>query len=221
MTCTESSELLQERLDGNATADLASLEQHLAACPACRERHAAAERLRRGLLLRTAPTAPDGLTDLIVAGVLRDRRLRRRRRWLTAAVALAASLLLALAIWQRSSTETPVVEVVKRDTPAPTVPMSLNESVAEAGSAVADLTRRTAGETLDNTRDLLPMTVPETSLASAGDWQQTLEPPTRSLREVGQIAATGLEPVTGSARRAVDLFLRELPTVKPNDKQGS
>jgi hypothetical protein len=38
-----------------------------------------------------------------------------------------------------------------------------------------------------------------------------MEPPTRPLREAGEGVSEGLEPVTTSARRAVDLFLRELP----------
>ncbi len=40
-----------------------------------------------------------------------------------------------------------------------------------------------------------------------------------SLREAGQNVSSGLEPVANSARRAVNLFLRELPPVEPGKKQ--
>jgi hypothetical protein len=37
----------------------------------------------------------------------------------------------------------------------------------------------------------------------------------RSLVEAGQGVSAGLEPVANSARRAVQIFLREIPSVDP------
>ncbi len=87
---------------------------------------------------------------------------------------------------------------------------SLRDSMAEAGSAVVSLTRRTADETVEQTRILtevlpMPMNVfdavppmPEQPIATA--WQET-----------SQRVATGFEPVTNSARRALSMLLRENP----------
>jgi hypothetical protein len=87
---------------------------------------------------------------------------------------------------------------------------SLRDSMAEAGTAMVALTRRTADETVEQTRILAevlpsPMNVfeavppmPEQPIASA--WQET-----------SQRVATGFEPVTNSARRALSMLLRENP----------
>jgi hypothetical protein len=40
------------------------------------------------------------------------------------------------------------------------------------------------------------------------------------LREAGEGVGDGLEPVTNSARRAVDLFLRELPPMDLGANSG-
>lgn len=87
---------------------------------------------------------------------------------------------------------------------------SLRDSMAEAGTAMVSLTRRTADETVEQTRILtevlpMPMNVfeavppmPEQPIASA-------------LQETSQRVATGFEPVTNSARRALSMLLRESP----------
>jgi hypothetical protein len=92
--------------------------------------------------------------------------------------------------------------------PAP-APPSLRENVEEATSAVASLTRRTAGETVEQGRLLLPaVSLPAPEQAALAE---PLEPPVESLRQAGQGVTTSLAPVTTSARRAVDLFLRDIP----------
>jgi len=90
--------------------------------------------------------------------------------------------------------------------------------MAEATSAVASLARKTADETVSNGQLLVP-SVPlgmpaEEALAPPQD------PPAQSLRQAGQGVATGLEPVATSARRAFDLFLRDMPPVTPEAKSG-
>ena len=78
--------------------------------------------------------------------------------------------------------------------------------------AVVSLTRRTADETIDQTRLLLPVNIPQASLSAAPELRQVLEPPAQSLREIQESMSVGLEPVATSARRAVGFFLREIPT---------
>jgi hypothetical protein len=103
--------------------------------------------------------------------------------------------------------------MVKNDgNPGPaTAEPSLNQSVEEARSALVALVNRTADETLGPGKALLPTALPVSPLPAPDAWQQTLEPPVESLREAQQNVALGLEPVTNSARRAVNLFLREMP----------
>ena len=226
MNCSDCQELLQQYLDGTPLAERALFDQHVAACPECREWHAAAQRLTTGLRLLVAPAPPSGLTARIISGVLADRHARQRfRRQLTVGAALAASLLLvALAgyFWTRtgdvnptpSGTNPPVANNQPVETPAPP---SLRDSVAEVGSAVASVTRRTAGDTVEQARQWLPA-VPTPALSESSVLEQTLDPPARSLREAGQGVSAGFEPVTSSARRALDLFLREIPPMESDGK---
>ena len=79
-----------------------------------------------------------------------------------------------------------------------------------AGEAVASLTTRTADQTVDQTRILFPI-VPSTSLADLD--LVPPEAPAKPLREAGENLTAALSPVAASARRAVDLFLRDVPPV--------
>jgi hypothetical protein len=220
MTCDDCRQRLQAWLDGDPPgAD--GLDAHLAACPACRALDAAARRLRVGLLAAPAPVPPSGLADRIVAGVLADRRRqqRARRRLVFAGFALAAAACLTVALllprWghpDESAAAPATGKEIAQQVP-PAAPPSLNENVAEATEAVASLARRTADETLTSGQLFVPA-VPREVLGSP------LEPPAESLREAGQGVATGLAPVTSSARRAFDLFLRDIPPVAPEAKSG-
>jgi hypothetical protein len=197
--------------------------------------HAAAQRLEAGL--RGLPTSlpPAGLVDRIVARVLAERQVGTRfRRRVLAVASLAAGLLLAAAggyVWLRPKGTEPVnpqppapmavkpVEVPQPpDKPAPAAPrVSLNQSVSDAGSAMASLTRRT----VEDSRDLLPGTMSPPTLPAAGSLPpEFVGPPAQSLREAGQGMSAGFEPMTTSARRAVDLFLREIPPMEPEQKRG-
>jgi hypothetical protein len=94
--------------------------------------------------------------------------------------------------------------------------------MAEAGSAVVNITRRKADETVGQSWLFWPAVTPP-PLDDPSVLSQPLElggPPARSLREAGQSVSAGLEPVTSSARRAFDMFLRELPPVGAEDKPG-
>src|SRR5262245_46700391 len=99
MNCSESQQLLQDRLDGLPTSS-SGLTDHLAVCADCRSLHASAGRLLDGLRQLKAPGPRTDLAEIIVAEVLADRadRLTFRRR-LVAVSAVAAALLLAVAAW--------------------------------------------------------------------------------------------------------------------------
>jgi predicted anti-sigma-YlaC factor YlaD len=221
MTCSEIHQLLQRRLDGEPITDRGELGRHLADCPACRDLFASAQRLQECLQSLTSPVPPVDLSQRILGRWLEERRAQARwRRRLLTGVAVAAALLLAVFLGylrrpardDQPASSQPVPMVKNDGTPGPaTAEPSLNQSVEEARSALVALVNRTADETLGPGKALLPTALPVSPLPAPDAWQQTLEPPVESLREAQQNVALGLEPVTNSARRAVNLFLREMP----------
>jgi hypothetical protein len=229
MNCSASHELLQQRLDGT-WIESPELLEHLRGCSDCRALEKATRRLQDGLRLLAAPLPPPDLAVRIAGRVLLDRRRMRRRtrrRW-AVSLALAAGLLIALGLrldWRGQSlthdtgTREPEMTQVKstpQEAPAlPPASPTLRESVTEAGEAVASLTSKTADETVNSTRWLVGK-VPSPSLPKVD--LASIESPTRPLREAGQGVSAGLEPVTNSARRAVGLFLRELPPMEGGPK---
>jgi hypothetical protein len=222
MECSEFQHELQRRLDGDGTGDGADIERHLASCSSCRELQAAAIRLIQALDGQAAPVPPGGMNDRIVSLILSEvsARQQSRKRW-NRRFALAASLLLAVALgyslWQsrqRSGSSDADALVKNEEKVAPSqAPPSLN--IQEAGNTLVALVNRTADETVGQGRVLLPRGVSTPTLSSPEAWQPNLEPGTQSLREAQEGVAVGFEPVTSSARRAVNLFLREIPPMEP------
>jgi predicted anti-sigma-YlaC factor YlaD len=212
MNCSESQNLLQQRLDGEPIADRAALDRHLAECPECRGLHAAATRLEEGLQELLPSLPPARLRDSIVSAALADHaeRKHKRRLWLVG-FAVAASVLfilmnLAAVHWNRPAATSPLPIAATQPE------KGVRDNVAEAGSAVVSLTLRTADETREQTRlltEALPMATPLPPLDAT---PPGLDAPVQTvLQEAGQRVSSGLEPVTSSARRAFSMFLREAP----------
>jgi len=216
MSCSEFQQRLQQRLDGEPKPEPNPIERHVVQCSACRALEAAADRLEEGLRLLRPPAAPDDLGQRIVAGVLADQRHRLRYRRLALAGAVAASLLLAVFLgysWRPAPPEA-MVKDSKRQEPAAvaTHDASLDESVHEASTALVSLMNRTADQAVEQGRVLIPpVQVAMPALPPADAWQAPLEQPVASLRTARHGVAVGLEPVTNSAVRAVNLFWREIP----------
>jgi hypothetical protein len=211
MNCPDCRDRLQQWFDAR-TPDAAPPPL----CPVCAEWGVAAGRLDHGLRLLTAPPAPASLADRIVASI-RARR-RRRVRMLFAAAVVAAAATVLLAVWfnfpvgQPTKPEVNPPFALKESEPEPPAPsVNLRNSVAQAGSAMASLTSRTADETVAKTRALLPLT---------GDPFRAATTPARPPRETGESVTASLEPVADSARRAVSLFFRELPPMDAASKTG-
>jgi predicted anti-sigma-YlaC factor YlaD len=223
MNCRDFRELLQRRLDG-APGDPSALDAHRKECPQCAGLAAAADRLSAGLHRLAPPAPPADLTARVVGRVLQDRRARRhrRRRWASAGtLAVAASLLLAigLRVWRPAGPDAPPQPAPPPVAQAPVPPAetgTLRESVAEARSAVAALTSRTAEEAVARTRGLLPDL--GRSPLEEMDFSPPLEAP---LREAGQNVSAGLEPVADFSRRAVGQFLRDLSPMGVDVASGS
>jgi len=225
MNCCEFQNWLQQRLDGEASSTADDVEGHVAACASCRELQVVAGRLIQALGAQAAPAPPNGMSDQIMSLVLSDitSQHQARKRWnrrLGVTAALAASLLLAVALgysWLPSNrrpgppNSDSLVIKDEKSTPAQ-AQTSLN--IQEAGSALVALVNRTADETVGQSRVLLPQGVSAPTLPASEVWQPTLEPGADSLREAQEGVAQGFEPVTSSARRAVNLFLREIPPME-------
>jgi hypothetical protein len=219
MSCHAWQQLLQQHLDGGCDGEL---EHHLRSCPDCASEQPALRRLLDGIALLAPASPPIGLADRIAgqlaAEVRRQRQLRRRRLLGSlGALAAAAALLLVVGIrswWpvQGEGTHKPEAQARGTEEPLPR-PRSgeggkepLRDSLAQAGTAVASLTTRAASETMDQTASLLPR-LPAPSLEPIAPDSAPIEP----LREASAGVSAGLAPVADSARRAVGLFLRDLP----------
>jgi hypothetical protein len=215
MTCRACQQLLQRFLDGAADADL---ERHLASCPHCAAEQPALRKLLDGVALLRPPNPPAGLADLLTVRLCLEARRRKRlllRRRLTALAGLAAALVL-VALGVRTWRPAEIDPTPKGGSPSVKAPEgdknsapALRDSVAEAGVAVASLTTRTADATVGQTASLLPLLPAPTveALASA----PAIEGPIEPLREASAGVSAGLAPVADSARRAVSLFIRDLP----------
>jgi hypothetical protein len=228
MNCHDAHELLQQSLDGTPIESPEWLA-HLRQCGDCRALAAAGRRLQDGLRLLAAPSPPADLVTRIAERVLLDRRRacrRARRRW-AVSLALATGLFVALALrldWRGLPTGTevhPPAPVVKntptlKEKPAPT----LRESAAELGEVFTALSNQTADETVGQTRRWVSAATlsPEFRvLTDATPNSELRTPNSELLQAAGEGVSEGLEPVTTSARRAVGLFLRELPMeTEPN-----
>ena len=223
MNCHTWQDLLQQHLDGAAPPE--ALDRHLLDCPDCGSVRAEVRRLLDGLARLRPPRPPADLADRLTAGLLvevraRRARARRRRVGSLAGLAAAAAVLLTVGLWswwpvsggnldlKPALDDSLVARTRPNASERPAAP--LRDSMAQAGRAVAALTSRTASNTMERTSTLLPLVSgsaidPLTGGDAAGEPQ--LEP----LREAADGVSAGLAPVADQARRAVNLFFRDLP----------
>ena len=217
MNCDACLEQLHQTLDGTAPADRAALDQHLRDCAACRAYHETGRRLASGLKLLCPPVPPSDLTSRVVAAVLRERlaRYRLARRKLVVAMAIAASIVIAVAVrlWPGGPKPAPHVPDYVDNRHTDPEPRNLPEeklatprrSVENAVDAVASLTSRTTQRTIEETKRLLPLVEPQLPELP---WQPTL--PTVTLSGAGHGVSEGFEPVAMHARKAVSMLRRDL-----------
>jgi predicted anti-sigma-YlaC factor YlaD len=219
MTCRDWQHLLQAHLDGTTDA---GLEDHLRACPDCATQRQAIRRLLDGLALLASPAPPAGLSEHLTARLIAEDRTRRRQRLhrrLVPVLSLAAAALLVVVLgrifWPGPTAPVDPRPVVRLPDP-PAEP--LRDSVAQASTAVATLTARTASATVDQTATLLPL-VQGAALEPLAVAPTPLDPPIQPLREATEGVSAGLAPVADSARRAVNLFFRDLPMGRTEDER--
>jgi hypothetical protein len=204
--CAAAHAALQRRLDGEAFNEPEEVRLHGATCAVCRSYEEAARKLQAGLKLLEPESPPADFAQKVMAhGIAAPARPSRRFWWRAGAVvALAASVLLAI-YWIQDGHGQPVQpapETIVQRQEAPQQPQRLDASLDEAGDAVAALTRKAAPPPLD-------LHWPSLQLPSDAPLQQ-LEPAVASIQSVGQGAVFSVSPITSSAKRAADLFWREL-----------
>lgn len=223
--CADVEAALQTFLDGNAVDLVAATSAHCAVCLNCRDFVRAATHLQRTIPLLPRAAANPAVVDRIVAAVMADSVASRRapfdarRVWIWAAI--AASLLLTagaltIRLWpvgpQLPLHSAPDFAHVKPETPP-----ALRDQLADAGTAVVSLTRRTADQAVEPTRKLFPDGLGGKSLDVVGQLPKTMDPAVQSLQQVRQGAESGFEPVAHSARRALSMFL-DMPPLERDRK---
>src|SRR5262245_113177 len=164
MNCQDFRQHLQQLLDGQTVRDPLPFEQHSAECADCAGSYRAAVALGRGLKLLSPAAVPSRLSDRIVDQLLNEHRtlirLRTRRRW---SMAVAAGILLCrvggfLSLNRTRPTSEPLArapgqtgnEVSLAVRAEPT--LLVNQSLADARSALTSLVSQTAGEAIDSGR---------------------------------------------------------------------
>lgn len=224
--CRAFDRLANRVLDRELPPAALDADAHATHCPGCRAARAGVVRLLRRTfppVLAPTPGFADRVTRAAVADFRRRRMLRRAAR--VGIGALAASLLVgtwfasprspladrgAFARWWPAGVVRPVP--VPEAPPAPDStpdrqesPDSIRGRFAEAGSAVVSLTRKATDDTLAPALTLF--TAPAPSPVRPGRPAGELP---EALTELPQAAKAGLEPLTNTAKRAVNLFLRDV-----------
>jgi hypothetical protein len=219
-SCRAFEQALQDLLDG-AGELTAEAQAHRAACSTCAANERAARVLQRSMRAQPSIVPPAGWTDRLVSAVLADVETkpagRRSSARFVVLLAIAASLLLALAVWSRLG-RAPVTSSIP---PAPgpemlagktgPAPISVEASLEEAGDALAALTRRTTERTLEPALNLRAGSAGAPTLSIPDPLPDAMEPAAQSLAEVRLGASSGLSPMARTARRAFAMFLRDIP----------
>src|SRR5262249_25542875 len=211
--CEAGQAALQQLLDGLPDWDSPAAAAHRAVCPACREELSLS---RSWSQLTIVPVAvPPDLAPRLLSAAVRDPRRRTLVRTAGLALALAASIVVAVVgFWPTQPPEQgPVVVAPPAPAPAPSpeAPKPISDAVAEARNALVNLTMRTAAETRDGSARLLP----SPKMPELPDTADHLEP----LADARTGAVRSVEPVTSSARRAFDFILgAAAPPSRPNDQ---
>lgn len=201
--CERYEAAVQAVLDGEQPRT-ALTDPHAAACSACRQTAALAAVL---LAPRPKVAPPAGFAERVLPAVVADRRRVHVRRTLQIAVAsLAAAVVVA--VLATDGRQPPPSATATREAaappsePAPAALPSVDRSIAEARSALVSLTKRATEESLSPARNLF----------ASLDVPQPAAVPTSPPRPA---AASPVEPITNTAKRAIHLFIRDVGGLAP------
>lgn len=220
LECAAFLESVQIALDGEAALGSVLGLPHAEVCADCRQIALVAQRFQTCIV--PAIELPSGLAERILERAIDDRRIRVRTRWVSAAslATLAAGVVIAaFLVWPNSQAKPePSPEIVVLPPKEPSVavanPPRFDERMAEAGTAIASISRNAKDQTVTPTKNFIP----QAPLAISPEAPLDMEPAAATLAEIPQHARSGIEPVTSTTRRAVNLFLRDTgvsPSPKP------
>jgi len=207
--CTTARDSFHLYLDGDLPVETPESLEHRSRCASCRAWEQSLRLMLNTLANASSERPRAGLADRVLES-LKTQPVQPRstaRRWLAASLALAASIALAFFVMQPREKPADPVPAAMVVAPPVVEPRnaSLNESVNEANDAVAALTRK-ADKSL--TLNLPSLTLPK--LEMQADPLERLEPAVASIQDVRHGVVLSLTPMANSARKAADLFWKEV-----------
>ena len=202
---------IQAVLDGGVPASALVADPHVVGCATCRGRVRAAQLLLTAFPPRPVPVAvPSGLADRVLVGVRADRRRRSVARIVGIAAGLAVAV--ALVVWSPwRATDGPEVVVVPPKTEPAGPPIQVGKELARAGMALKEGSQAFVEPVTAAPKLFAALT--ETVTAPVVPPSPSVEPARQSLADLPDAARAGLEPVTGSARKAWNRLLRDVGAV--------
>ena len=216
--CRAARDALMKRLDGELQPESETVVAHRADCPDCKALEDAARQMLNALPRLSSASPAYGFADRVLnRTIVQAHRpwFKRRRIW-AAALALAASVVVAVFAIVRQERQTLdcrglMVLAVPPAIPEPNPPdvavqnpVPLRDSFQEAGAAFSALARKTVD-------DGFGFRIPRLPLANAKvDPLPNRDGPMAALEEVRHSATLTIAPITDSAKRAIDVFWREL-----------
>lgn len=205
--CAAFEAIVHSVLDGDRS--VADLEHsHANECDPCRELASSARLLSAGLSLSSlAP--PIDFASRVIPSVLANRQRERaiRRTIVAVAASLAACVMVAVFASPQPSSGP---SLASKSTSTEPKPPQVVESFRLAGSAFVSLTKRAASESLEPAKNLLVgIERPDPPL-----------PVTRPM-ELSIPATSPVEPITNTAKRAINLFIRDVGGLAPSSNMKS
>ncbi len=156
------------------------------------------------------PSAPVGFADRVTAAILAVHRVRRRRVWLVRAggLALAASVALAVAVGFDAFRKPAPEVVLVPPTPVPEIDKvePIQKPFAEAGEAIAAMTRTTTDKALAPSKTMIA-TAERIPFPEPVEAKAPVDSP--NFADAAEGTRAGLDPVAGQPRRAVNRLLRD------------
>jgi len=233
LRCRATLERLQSVLDGEARIESLAADLHVPVCDACRDRIRAARALLSALSVPAEPVSvPVGFTDAVLVAVKADRRARVRRRVFAAVGGLAVAAAVLVGVWfivnaynkpddpqpkeLVNQPPAPPPEIAPAPRPKPSPEPAPEPRPLRIGDELKGLATFETPKPLSDSAQIAPklfnaLTKPFTAPAPATN----LEPARKSLAELPNATRVGLEPVTDTAQKAFDRFLRDVGSVQP------
>lgn len=225
--CAPSVARVQAVLDGTVAPESLAADPHLAQCADCRAR---ARGMRLLLATLTAPkpavAVPAGFANRVLAAVAADRPAPAARRFPKVAAWLALAAAVLVGVWfiarpTQPADQKPAEVVQQPPAPAPeppevapaprakAPPVRIGAEVAKAGQAILD-----APKPITDSVAVAPKLLD----ALAGSFKLPAPPPDPmvnvELPSLPVAARASLEPVTGTAEKAFNRFLRDVGAVR-------